>query len=150
MAGESYKDAFNLNEQDSDYKYYEAVHKDDDFLRDYLNEIDDWWSSPHMKDVRGGTLSIRYDCWIYEQDKIKPDEEDFPKVKNNDEAAPQDKKEIFKDFAEQIIASHHRKKNKTSYADFFEKTNHAHNAIKNPKIKNKEDSEIKNEDSEAS
>ena len=141
MAGESYKNAFNLNEQDPDYPYYEAVHRDDDFLSDYLNERDNWSSSLHMKGVRGGIFSHRYEDWIYEQDKIKPDEEDFPKIKNNDEAAPQDKKEIFKDFAEQIIASHHKKKNKTSYANFFEKTNHARNAIKNPKIKN-EDSEL--------
>jgi len=151
MDGQSYKDAFfNLNEHPSDYAYY---YRYDEFLEDKLNEIDDWWSSPHMKDVRGGIFSYRYEDWIYEQDKIKLDEEvkeDAPQEKSNDEAAPQDKKDIFKDFAEQIIASHHRKKNKTSYADFFEKMNYAHNAIKNPKIKKEEDSEIKNEDSDAS
>jgi len=151
MAGQSYKDAFNLNEQDSDYKYYEAVHKNDDYLSDWLSELDNWWSSLNGgKGPRGGTLSVRYDCWVYALEKFKPDEEDFPKIKNNDEATPQDKKEIFKDFAEQIIASHHKKKNKASYADFFEKMNHARNAIKNPKIKKEENSEIKNEDSDAS
>jgi len=147
MAGESYKDAFNLNEHSSDYVYY---YRYDESLEDELKEIDDWWSSPHMKDVRGGIFSYRYEDWIYEQDKIKPDEEDFPKDNSDNNVAPQDKNEIFKDFAEQIIASHHRKKNKTSYADFFEKMNHARNAIKNPKIKKEEDSEIKNEDSDAS
>jgi len=149
MAGQSYKDAFNLNEQDSDYKYYEAVHRNDDYLSDWLSETDNSWGLEGPP--RGaGTWSVRYECRVYALEKFKPDEEDFPKIKNNDEAAPQDKKEIFKDFAEQIIASHHKKKNKTSYADFFEKMNHIQNAIKNPKIKKEEDSEIKNEDSEAS
>jgi len=135
MAGESYKDAFNLNEHSSDYVYY---YRYDESLEDELKEIDDWWSSPHMKDVRGGIFSYRYEDWIYEQDKIKPDEEDFPKDNSDKNAAPQDKNEIFKDFAEQVIASHHKKKNKTSYADFFEKMNHIQNAIKNPKIKNED------------
>ena len=149
MAGQSYKDAFNLNEQDSDYKYYEAVHRNDDYLSDWLSETDNSWGLEGPP--RGaGTWSVRYECRVYALEKFKPDEEDFPKEKSNDEAAPQDKKEIFKEFAEQIIASNHKKKNKTSYADFFEKMNHARNAIKNPKIKKEEDSEIKNEDSDAS
>jgi hypothetical protein len=157
MDGQSYKDAFNLNEQDSDYKY---GNKENDFLEDKYDELENilrktregyYEAKKRGKDI-GVIFSFRYECWISPPDNkaIKPDEEDAPQEKSSDKAAPQDKNEIFKDFAEQVIASHHKKKNKASYADFFEKMNHVQNAIKNPKIKNEENSEIKNEDSEAS
>ena len=148
MAGESYKDAFNLNEQDSDYKY---GNKENDFLEVKYDELENilrktregyYEAKKRGKDI-GVIFSFRSSSWISPPDKnaIQPDEEvkeDAPQEKSSDKAAPQDKNAIFKNFAEQIITSHHRKKNKTSYADFFEKMNHIQNAIKNPKIKNED------------
>ncbi len=144
MGGQSCKDAFNLNDGN-------WVGSENDFLENKYDDLEDnlrvirenyYKAKKHGIDV-GAFYSFRSGSWVSPPDNnaIKPDEEvkeDAPQEKSSDKAAPQDKNEIFKDFAEHIIASHHRKKNKASYADFFEKMNHVQNSIKNPKIKSKD------------
>ncbi|MDR2593160.1 MAG: hypothetical protein LBC87_00110 [Fibromonadaceae bacterium] len=125
MDGESYKDAFNLTEQDPDYKY---LNKENDFLEGRYGELDlelkkareGYYEAKKRGRDEGVYFSYRYGCWISPPDNkaIQSDEEEVkkkvPQDKKGDEAAPQDKNEIFKDFAEQIIESNRKKATKHS------------------------------------
>jgi len=123
MAGQSYKDAFNLSEGDCDYAY---AARENDFLENKYGEIESalrktregyYEARKRGIDIEGVIFSYRYGCWISPPDNkaIQTDEEEVKKKVPQEKAAPQDKNEIFKDFAEQVIASHHKKKNKASY-----------------------------------